>query len=339
MRCRGEATAWRQRTAVDAVGGIVSRSGAYRIHTFTENGVFTMGEDAFVEILLVGGGGGGGAGALSGGGGAGGEVRHITDRVLAAGSYSVTVGAGGQGAHTNSSGTITADLRSSAGGQSTFLFSGTVTDGDWTKERLTFYAEGGAPGGVGNGGGGTAHLKGFNGGGASAWCQESASHHAGGVATSDRGFAGGASTNLSAVCGFSGGGGGAGQAGNDGVYPRGDTGGRGGDGIACDITGEIRYYGGGGGGGYSDNHLSGNASRNQDVLGGAGGGGNGSGWLNNSYAYPGGDGEPNTGGGGGGGGACPVGSGSVKPKGGDGGSGVVIVRYLRKPRGFIFSFR
>jgi hypothetical protein len=86
----------------------------------------------------------------------------------------------------------------------------------------------------------------------------------------------------------------------------------GGDGIESSISGVPTYYGGGGGGlGWYDPYYSGQ--------GGNGGGGDGASTL----GEVGNDGTPNTGGGGGGGSYN-----GTFYKGGDGGSGIVIIRYL-----------
>ncbi len=341
VRCHGSGAIWRNRIVEqDATGGIVRSKGAYRTHTFNEDGLFSLPEDAQVDILVVGGGGGGGAGRSSGGGGAGGQVLHLTNLVLAAGSYDVTVGLGGRGAITNAAGGIPQSepvYHSKPGGSSCFLFASEVTDGDWAKALVSFFAEGGAPGCVGNMAPGPA---GYNGGGASAKCITNAGRTAGGDATSAFGFAGGSSTNLGATVGYSGGGGGAGHAGYDGVHPYDAVnGGRGGDGVPCDITGAVKYYGGGGGGGFTSSSMSGSESFDRCVPGGLGGGGNGSGYLSSNIPYVGGDAEANTGGGGGGGGACPTGSSSKMGLGGHGASGVVILRYRGRPRGLVFTFR
>jgi hypothetical protein len=98
------------------------------------------------------------------------------------------------------------------------------------------------------------------------------------------------------------------------------TGSDGGIGVLSSITGTATYYGGGGGGG----PYSGEFYPSGD--GGLGGGGKG------AYRDPstsiqinGGNGTPNTGGGGGGG-KYP--SQSTSYRGGNGGSGVVIIRAL-----------
>ena len=102
-------------------------------------------------------------------------------------------------------------------------------------------------------------------------------------------------------------------------------GGNGGNGIQSSITGTATYYGGGGGGGVNNNNNS-NVSSHAGS-GGLGGGGRGSslaitGWPNNSSNAT--SGDPNTGGGGGG----------TDPESnvaGNGGSGIVIIRYQGSP--------
>ena len=65
---------------------------------FLADGTFTVPDGAMARLLLVGGGGGGGA-ECGGGGGAGGFVE-ASDVVLASGTYTVTVGARGEGGNT-----------------------------------------------------------------------------------------------------------------------------------------------------------------------------------------------------------------------------------------------
>jgi hypothetical protein len=102
------------------------------------------------------------------------------------------------------------------------------------------------------------------------------------------------------------GGGGASEVGYPSENPGGGlpNGGNGGNGIASSISGVSTYYGGGGGG---------NPPNNGKGLGGLGGGGN--------SGSPGGNGTANTGGGGGGSAR------GIGQKAGNGGSGVVILRY------------
>ena len=81
-----------------------SRSG-WAVHTFTGPGTFTVSGQSKTgaEYLIVGGGGGGGRGGVGGtgfevgAGGAGGH-RSFSGHTLSPGSYTVVVGAGGNGA-------------------------------------------------------------------------------------------------------------------------------------------------------------------------------------------------------------------------------------------------
>ena len=105
----------------------------------------------------------------------------------------------------------------------------------------------------------------------------------------------------------SGGGGGAGGSGSN-ASPA--SGGNGGPGILSSITGLPVYYGGGGAGGSEPGGTL--------ATGGLGGGGNGS----NTAGGNGGNAVPNTGGGGGG-----TRSFNTTEKGGNGGSGLIIIKY------------
>ena len=131
-------------TVFSTTGGTIdtsSRSG-YTIHTFTGSGdSFTVaGGPVTVEVLVVGGGGGGGSGATSigaqpsGGAGAGGGVQYSSSKILADGSYPITVGgastrggagnpsvaldytAAGGGAHSGMTGGTSGAPQSNAGG-------------------------------------------------------------------------------------------------------------------------------------------------------------------------------------------------------------------------------
>jgi hypothetical protein len=69
----------------------------YKYLTFTGNGTLTVTKAGFADVLIVGGGGPGGNstdGNRAGGGGGGG-LLYLTDLYVAAGSITVTVGAGG----------------------------------------------------------------------------------------------------------------------------------------------------------------------------------------------------------------------------------------------------
>lgn len=146
----------------------------------------------------------------------------------------------------------------------------------------------GKPGGSGGGGGGHGGL----------------TAGTGGAGTTGQGNSGGTGYSQSSRGGGAGGGG-ASASGTNGAY---DTGGTGGAGRAWDGT----YYGGGGGGGTYEYSSSANA-------GGIGGGGSGSA---GGAARPALSGQANTGGGGGG-----WSSGGAAGPSGNGGSGIIIIRY------------
>lgn len=76
-------------------GGTITMTGSYRFHTFTTTGssTFTTNKAITAQVLVVGGGGGGGDN-VGGGGGAGAAI-YSSALSIPAGSYSLTVGAGG----------------------------------------------------------------------------------------------------------------------------------------------------------------------------------------------------------------------------------------------------
>jgi hypothetical protein len=281
-----------KQTGFIASGGTVTADGSFLVHTFTSSGTFTVTQAGLVEYLVVAGGGGGGGiqprNASTGGGGGGGVLFGSAN--VSSGPLSITVGAGGAG------GIGTANP--SQGGNS--AFGNTVATG------------GGRGGGyVQNGG------NGGSGGGAGA--ADFASNSAGGSGVAGQGNNGGRGGTRDGTTTFSkrngGGGGGAGQVGQDSNVGA-DKGGNGGNGIESSITGTATYYAGGGGGGAFQSATSAGA-------GGLGGGADGT--LGVPVSKKGVSALANTGGGGGG-----IGSGSgetVDLEGGDGGSGIVIIRY------------
>jgi len=145
-----------------------------------------------------------------------------------------------------------------------------------------------------------ASIGGSGGGGANYWTNGGSALGADGIA--GQGHAGGDHIGRNQEGGGSGGGGGgAGAPGGDSNV---GVAGAGGDGVECSISGTAVYYAGGGGGGVT---IAGTIG-----AGGQGGGGHGGNNTNNETP-----GTPHTGGGGGGGG-----------HGLQGGSGIVIIRYL-----------
>ena len=257
------------------------------------------GKMAFLTV--AGGGGGGGktsSGNTRGGGGGGGGLKTSygtlsgggasaeSNITLAAGTYTITVGAGG-GKSTGSGTGISGGDSSIAGPSLTTI---TSAGGGGGGDYLVQGAAGGSGGGYGGAGGtGTTTC-------------------AGGAGTASQGFNGGGVNGGSGV--DAGGGGGAGECGGYGVF-RQAYGGVGGSGLMVTITSNAKYYAGGGGGGSDSNGLA-------PRLGGVGGGGYGAsgpvGGVGN-VSQPG---VVNTGGGGGGEGS------NGTP--GDGGSGIVVLR-------------
>lgn len=295
-------------------GGTIGRKGDYYIHTFTEDDVFTVSRALRVDALIVGGGGAGGWCGATGGGGGGGVC--ITNGLhLLPGTYAVTVGAGGIPSET--------DADAGRDGQPSSF-------GDLT-----------VPGGGAGSNNWSPGHDGASGGGGGGHGNRNYGPYAGGIGIPGFGHDGGANriilTSTNYVNTVGGGGGGAGAPGQPGIQEfavSAEDGtvtytivqlAHGGDGVACDFSGEEKWYGGGGGGG--------GQNVNAQVVGegGKGGGGNGSGYNGrNNYAWAPEDGEPNTGGGGGGCGNLGNGKPDETAHGGSGGSGIVIIRYIAR---------
>ena len=255
-----------------AEGGTVTRRDGCRIHTFTSDGTFTLPQPVLCDVLVVGGGGGGGtigtvpsAGATqcAAGGGAGGLIYHKS-LPIPAGTYSVTVGAGGA---------------IDCNGDDSSVFGITAYGGG-------FGAQGGsAPSGQhgrkgsdgGSGGGSSSGWGTVIAGGSAIYRDEGNLGHDGseGVNRFSCGGGGGAGSsptkkvqrNSTTILDI--------DDASDGVP-------YGGDGLAFDITGESVYYAGGGAAYLSANSLKspggkggGGASKSAgtDGLGGGGGGG------------------------------------------------------------------
>jgi len=246
---------------------------AVAVHTFTNNGTFTLLDAIDVRILVVGGGGGGGA--ECGGGGGGGGVIENESCHLAAGTYTIVIGAGGLG------GAAGADrgngIERGGNGGDTIVSNG-------VEEIFRAY------GGGGGGGWASLYRSGVNGG-----CGGGAAAQGIGGSAIDPSQGYGAGAASSAGNGLPSGGGGAGAASNSAVGTKGvGFSGTGGVGRVSDISGTSQMYGAGGGGGnysYSDavaqasggdgiggfgmgntNALQGN-EKGRDGYGGGGGGG------------------------------------------------------------------
>ncbi len=244
-----------------ASGGVITTSGGYTYHTFNASGTFVANRNLDAQTLVVGGGGSGGP-ANAGGGGAGGYVAQSLS--IPAGSYAVTVGAGGaQVSSTPNSGSPTTFLSAVA------LGGGRGGDGSNSN-----------PPAIGGSGGGAGGQSSFNTPGA--------------AGTSGQGFGGGTSSSYVGG-GYNGAGGGGGGA----AAPGGNAGGNGGvagsGGAGAQWLNGSYYAGGGGGGANNLNSIT----RGFGGIGGGGDGGPGTGGVSAVNGSPG---AANTGGGGGGGG-------------------------------------
>jgi len=274
------------------VGQIIYDSTNKEIRLYNGSSWVGLYPQFYAEFLVCGGGGGGG-GSFGGGGGGGGVIYQKAFPMTSGMSWDVRVGAAAPGSPANTDqGTI-----AQSGGFSRFGH---------------FYADGG--------GGGSSRL--CDGGGCR-WGQPAGSGGCGGggghVNTGPKtipgsglpgqGFNGGwgrvgqATTPNHA----SGGGGGAGGPGGD--FCNGSTGGRGGDGYYSTISGTGVYYAAGGGGGVYTDGAGG--------AGGTGGGGTGGRYQSGQLS----SGTNATGFG------CGGGGGGYTYSGGNGTSGIVIVRY------------
>jgi hypothetical protein len=277
----------------------VERVTPYVTHTFTSAGTFqvTSGSGSVDHLVVAGGGGGGGI--IGGGGGGGGVLTGTTS--VSPGSYAVTVGTGGTGG----TGWDTTTQQGARGGNSTF---GALT------------AQGGGGGGA-HGGTATCLAATANGGSGGGGANLTAAGCTG-TGTVGQGSSGGAATgNQNAGSG----GGGASAAGAAATTVATTfTAGNGGAGASSSITGSAQTYGAGGSGGVRTAATCGGAPVICTGVPGTGTGGSGFGSTLQieelaSSARAG------TGAGGGGGGYWRS---TSSNSGGDGASGIVVVRYL-----------
>ena len=269
-------------------------------------------EDTICDMLIVAGGGGGGMDM--GGGGGGGGVIELNNVLVTAGTYTVKVGKGGDGAPAaNTNGQPAAHqylINGKQGANSSFDNNIAIGGGYGGSSHQPHKLQG--QGGDGGSGGGSSGYDPVN------------NVSKAGKAVEGQGFRGG----YGGQSYYSGGGGGAGEVGGGPSTVAGGA--YGGRGKLSNILGTPYYWGGGGGGaGYST--TGGNGG-----LGGGGGGAvgtttggagyfngfaGGGGTINAQTNTPGGNGAPHTGGGGGGGAHY-----QGNNKGGNGGSGIVIIK-------------
>jgi hypothetical protein len=321
-------------------GGTQYADSTYVYRLFTGNGDFVVSDISLTaDVLIVAGGGGGGSGPgwTGPGGGGAGSILYKSG-ISCLGTYPVTVGGGGAARNTSSFN------NASNGGDSSF--NATVALGGGGGGNGISHTQGnGANGGSGGGGingqpdgqsyGGNSHINypansGRPGGSAQSSVAGWTLHaNAGGPGYADNAY------NVHA----GGGGGGAGQAGNTNQSAFHLRAGDGGNGVntysswaTATSTGASGYYAGGGGGGtYSwpgdpDMTIANWSSSFNSYIGhgGLGGGGNG-GIGSGSYSSAPVNGSALSGGG--------AGAGGYSQTGGSGGSGVVIVRYLKSAVG------
>ena len=283
--------------AAKATGGTIYSDETYWYHMFGASGTLVPTQNLTdVDFLVVAGGGGGASGGSNSGGGGGG-----------AGGLRTSAGPSGGGASAQSkinltsgvSYTMTVGAGGAAGDQgssSSISGSGLTTISTVGGGFGKGYGVNQVGGSGGSGGGG------YNG-----------TSGVGGAGTANEGYAGGASTGSGAIAGA---GGGAGGVGNGIAPATGVTGsgGIGGIGVLSPMVAGVPTYFAGGGGGLSSGDVN-----YAPAPGGLGGGGRG---ANSLTGTPGQDGVANTGGGGGG-------NLGVSPTTGKGGSGIIIVRYLK----------
>jgi len=288
-------------SGINASGGTTYTSGGYKYHKFTGSGTFTMTNNpggGTAQVLVVAGGGAGGN-DIGGAGGAGGVIYH-SSYAVPSGNYTVVIGAGGTGHVSGSSG----GSSQAQGINSSFVSMTAFGGGAGSNWQGQYDATVGGSGGSGGG-----YPQFFTGAGSNQTSNN------GGVGY---GNAGGNGQKDTQPWG-GGGGGGAGAAGANGSIGSGANGGIGrntwSEWATATSSGDNGYFAGGGGG----------ASDQQTTIAGAGGlGGGGAGGTGNaSGPNPGSSvgisGTVNTGGGGGGSNGYPA---------ANGGSGIVIVRYL-----------
>ena len=277
-------------------GNIVVSTGGYMYHAFTSSGSFIPSEELTADVLVIAGGGSGGANTFGGGGGGGGAggVSYQTNRSLITNiPIACIVGAGGAGVFED---------RGLNGGNSVFDTIISIGGGGGGRYGDPVAAPG-KSGGSGGGGGGYQTSASILGG--------SATQGNSGGATGYGNAGGNGVLNLFTT----GGGGGSGAVGQNG---NGSTkSGDGGAGLntwsswaSATSTGVSGFYAGGGGGGSRSDQTPTPGS------GGSGGGGAGGATANGSNA------SPNTGSGGGGGG-----NNNYNTIGGNGSSGIIIIRY------------
>jgi hypothetical protein len=280
--------------APKATGGdVIDTDGTYWYHIFRSSGTFTPATALTCDYLVVAGGGGGGSHNSNLGGSSGGGAGGLRSTVTATGGggsleTALSLGASAYTVTVGAGGAGAVGATADGSIGANSVFATITSTGGGIGRKYTGPKFVGGDGGSGGGGSGYSSAP-------------TGVVNPGGAATpAGQGYAGGGGWYSGSVDPRGGGGGGAGAVGgtaSDSAF------GTGGNGVAVAITGtSVTYAGGGGGPGWTS-----------DVAGGSGGGGTG------KYNAIGVAGTANLGAGGGGGSAAG---------GGNGGSGIVVVRYL-----------
>ena len=301
---------------LEATGGTTTVCGDFKIHTFTGPGTFCVSSLAVcssnneVDYLVVAGGGGSGSSSSGGGGGGAGGFREssgaasgcytasplgacVSALPVSVQGYPIVIGAGGTGI----CGPAACGSTATSGSNSIFSTITSAGGGFGGSEGPIPRSPGLAAAPGGSGGGETSHP--------SAPPSVTGAGNTPPVSPTQGNPGGLGDTSGGVPTSAAGGGGGATAAGGDGNGPK-----AGGAGATTSISASPTAYAGGGGG----------ASRTSDEGGGAGGvGGGGKG--SNGTLYDNENGTVNTGGGAGGLRSATIGA------DGNGGSGIVIIRY------------
>ena len=295
-----------QRDALTSVAGdMIYNSTTSRVEHYNGSSWAAGLAAVQVQYVIVGGGGSGGSvyGANNmgaGGAGAGGYVSSVIGENSGGGlsahqtlyaapstNYPVSIGAGGAASSSGSK------QENGFCGNASY-FNNIVANGGGAAGSYLYRQKTGQ------------EIKGGSGGGKGTRINVSASANEGGDGLAGQGYAGGAAQQVfNGAANGCGGGGGASAAGSD--APGSNNGGNGGAGVATSISGSsVTYAGGGGGGAYATQ--------------GTGGAGGGADAIKNANGN---SGTANTGGGAGG---LYI-TNTTQRYGGNGGSGIVILRY------------
>ena len=280
---------------------------SYRVHRVTTTITdFVVTGTMYADILVVGGGGGGGTNMT--GGGCSGGVVFASNLMIPAGTYTVTVGAGG-GASTIGNSSVfhgfTAGGGASGGTTDHHVGVGAVTISadPSTYDECEVYGSGGMPHSAPN-----ANKSGV---GASGIITGTMNSRQGNTEAANKGAVGGSGVYIKNY---------GGSLMYDGSTAYAWGGGGGGPGYSD--YGGIGGFGGGGGGG---EFYAYGAAVVLVGLGGVGGLNDGDAGTRANDVTNGGDAGANTGSGGGAG--SHTGGGATSTRGGDGGSGIVLIRY------------